>query len=238
MPQRILLIEPDPDSRAELKRLIAGSNYQVVAELPDCEKAVEAYKKVKPDVVILPIVSPKVGGIPTISVIKKTDPEAKIVVTYDVSSMHQVMEAMQEGARGRVKKPFRDHRPLEKIVMATASILTEPHKGPVFEMGKHMMVHYKTGGFFSRKKVGLLETLGPTDLDLRAEQKIDLQQNIKVYLPLGENKETLELQGVVLAVKEIVPQQSYEMAVHLPNVDEEDRDKIEHFIVNAIGKKT
>ena len=87
---------------------------EVVAEAEDGVEAVEAYRKHRPDVVILDLRMPKRNGIETVGVLRKEFGAVRILVLSNYNSGDDVAAAIQAGAQGYVVKDM----PLEQLLDA------------------------------------------------------------------------------------------------------------------------
>lgn len=93
---------------------------RVIAEAADGTEAYRRYKDVRPDLVIMDLAMPGIGGIEAIRRIRKWDATARILVF----TMHQnaafAMQAIRAGARGYVTKT----NPPEALVSAALEVLS------------------------------------------------------------------------------------------------------------------
>lgn len=102
---RVLLVDDHAVVRAGYRMLLKNSeDIVIVAEADSGEKACRAFIEVKPDVVVMDLSMPGIGGLEAIRRITARDPEAKVLVF----SMHEdtvfVEQALQAGARGYITK--------------------------------------------------------------------------------------------------------------------------------------
>ena len=101
--------------RMMIKDILTKNGYNVVGEAENGEKAVEKYKELKPDLVIMDITMPEVDGIQAVREIKKVDEDAKIIMCSAMGQQAMVIEAIQAGARDFIVKPFQAERVLEAV---------------------------------------------------------------------------------------------------------------------------
>jgi len=94
---------------------LTKNGYNVVGEAENGEKAVEKYKELKPDLVIMDITMPEVDGIQAVREIKKVDEDAKIIMCSAMGQQAMVIESIQAGARDFIVKPFQAERVLEAV---------------------------------------------------------------------------------------------------------------------------
>ncbi len=89
---------------------------EVCGEAENGKEAVEKYKELKPDLVTMDIVMPKIDeidGIGAVKEIMKIDPQAKIIMVSAMGQHSLVVEAIQAGAKDFVTKPFQPSRVVE-----------------------------------------------------------------------------------------------------------------------------
>ena len=102
---RVLVVDDHPPMRMGLVSLIRSQpGMDVVAEAADGEEAIELYEDVRPDVVLMDLRMPGMGGVEAILAIRKQDPSARVVVlsTYDLDE--DIHRALQSGAQSYLLK--------------------------------------------------------------------------------------------------------------------------------------
>jgi two-component system invasion response regulator UvrY len=77
---------------------------RVVAEADDGEEACSLYFRLKPDVLVIDIAMPGIGGLEAVNRIRAHDPEARILVLSAHEDTSYPRRAMQAGARGYLSK--------------------------------------------------------------------------------------------------------------------------------------
>jgi DNA-binding NarL/FixJ family response regulator len=102
---RIMLVDDHAVVRAGLRRLIEhDTNFRVCAEAESAERAYQLFSEQAPDLTIMDLSMPGIGGLEGIKRIVTRYPEAKIVVL----SIHQesifATQAIKAGAKGYVTK--------------------------------------------------------------------------------------------------------------------------------------
>jgi two-component system chemotaxis response regulator CheY len=104
--------------RKMLSDILKKEGYEICAEAANGKDAIDQYQQVKPDVVTMDIVMPKVNEIDGIGAVKeivKFDPKAKIIMVSAMGQHSLVVEAIQAGAKDFVTKPFQPSRVVEAI---------------------------------------------------------------------------------------------------------------------------
>jgi len=101
----VLLVDDHDLVRAGFRRLLEdGEEFDVVAEAGSGEEAVKEYSRVKPDVVVMDISMPGIGGIGAIERIIVRHSDAKILVLSVHEDSVFTTRALQAGAKGFMPK--------------------------------------------------------------------------------------------------------------------------------------
>lgn len=106
MPARILIVDDHEIVREGIRTLIARSrpDWEICGEASDGEKAIEAVRALKPDVVILDITMPKMSGLEAAAQLAKMDLGCHILIFTMHESDRLSMEVRQSHAQGFVLK--------------------------------------------------------------------------------------------------------------------------------------
>jgi two-component system NarL family response regulator len=102
---RVLVVDDHPPMRMGLVALIKSQpGMEVIAEASDGEEAIEVYDDVQPDVVLMDLRMPGMGGVEAILAICKKHPDARLIVlsTYDLDE--DIHRAIQSGAKSYLLK--------------------------------------------------------------------------------------------------------------------------------------
>jgi Response regulator containing a CheY-like receiver domain and an HTH DNA-binding domain len=112
---RILIVDDTLFMRTLLKNILFSGGHDIVGEAGDGDEAITKYKELKPDLVTMDVVMPKVNGIEALKAIKGLDPNARVVMCTAVGQEQMVKLAIKTGARGYIIKPFQAPKVLEEI---------------------------------------------------------------------------------------------------------------------------
>lgn len=115
MSKKILIVDDAAFMRMMIKDVLTKNGFEVVGEAENGAKAIEKYKELTPNLVIMDITMPEVDGIQAVKEIKKIDGNAKIVMCSAMGQQAMVIEAIQAGARDFIVKPFQADRVIEAV---------------------------------------------------------------------------------------------------------------------------
>ena len=115
---RVLIVDDAAFMRMMIKDILEKNGFEVIGEASNGIKAVELYKKDKPDIVTMDITMPDMDGIQAVKAIKEFDPAAKVIMCSAMGQQTMVMDAIRAGARDFIVKPFQADRVLEAIKKA------------------------------------------------------------------------------------------------------------------------
>lgn len=117
--KRVLVIDDALFMRSLIKDvLMSKCGLDVCGEADNAPLGVEKYKSLKPDLVTLDIIMPKmeeIDGVIAVREIIAADPQAKIIVISALSDNRMVQQALVYGAKEFVIKPFSANKLVEAI---------------------------------------------------------------------------------------------------------------------------
>ena len=87
----------------------------MAGEAENGAKAVEKYKELSPDLVLMDITMPEMDGIQALKEIKAIDGGAKVIMCSAMGQQAMVVESIQAGAKDFIVKPFQEDRVLEAV---------------------------------------------------------------------------------------------------------------------------
>src|SRR5512136_2546314 len=115
MSLRILLADDTAFMRRMLKDILTREGFEVVAEAANGRQAVEAYRAIRPDLVIMDITMPEMDGLAAVREIAGEDPSARIVMCSALGQQELIIEALEAGGCDFVVKPFVPEKVLEAV---------------------------------------------------------------------------------------------------------------------------
>lgn len=113
MATRILVVDDNEVIRGMLRYLLTHLGHEVAGEAATGAQALEAFRRVRPDVVTLDISLPDISGLEVLKTIMAEAPGAHVVVVTGNNAEVLRRDVLAAGARHIIQKPF-DIKVLER----------------------------------------------------------------------------------------------------------------------------
>jgi two-component system, NarL family, response regulator len=118
-PINVLLVDDHVVVRMGLRSMIESEAcMRVVGEAGNGEEALDLFRKLKPDVVLMDLRMPRVGGVEAITAIRAHDPKAHILVLTTYDGDESIYQALKAGAQGYLLKDV----PKEEFIVALRKV--------------------------------------------------------------------------------------------------------------------
>ena len=111
----VLMVDDSRTSRKILRATLEKGGYTVVGEASNGEEGYLKYKELKPDIVTMDITMPAMDGIESLTLIKKENSGAKVVMITAAGQKESMVEALKRGADEFITKPFEEEKVLETL---------------------------------------------------------------------------------------------------------------------------
>jgi len=115
---RVMIADDSEAVRLILKDIVSVGKHELVAEAGDGVETIEKFTASKPDVLLLDVAMPKKDGLTALKEIKKTHPNAKIIIITALEDMTMVKDCVAAGALAYIMKPFDANNVLQSISFA------------------------------------------------------------------------------------------------------------------------
>ncbi|MCI9551938.1 response regulator [Acutalibacter intestini] len=119
---KILLVDDAAFMRKVIKDTLSKNGYSDLHEAVDGADAVEKFKELNPDLVIMDITMPNMDGLEALKAMRQLNGSANIVMCSAMGQEAMVIEAIQSGAKDFIVKPFKSDR----IMKTVTSIVGAP----------------------------------------------------------------------------------------------------------------
>ncbi len=106
MSTTIMVVDDSPFASKQIKDIVEDNGYEVVGYAKNGEEGIELYKELKPDIVILDIIMPGINGLETAEILKKQDPDVKILMLSSLCDSGTMEEVKGIGVKHLIPKPL------------------------------------------------------------------------------------------------------------------------------------
>ncbi|WP_080836599.1 response regulator [Cohnella massiliensis] len=104
-PFRVLLVDDHPHARQGMREIVASDrDFVVVGEAASGEEALELMDETTPELVLMDISMPGMGGLEAAKAIKGAYPDVKIIMVTVSDEPAHLFEALKKGAQGYLLK--------------------------------------------------------------------------------------------------------------------------------------
>ncbi len=111
---KVMVVDDAAFMRMRCSRLLKEHGYEVI-EAENGLQAVQLYQQVRPDAVLMDITMPEMDGLQALKAIREVDPSARIAMVTAMGQQAMVIEAIKNGAKDFVLKPFEPERVLAAV---------------------------------------------------------------------------------------------------------------------------
>ena len=101
---KVMLVDDRPLMRNGIASLLRAQGHEVVAEANDGREALELVDRSSPDLILMDIQMPGMGGLEATRLIKAQHPDTKIVMLTVSDDENDLFEAVKSGAHGYLLK--------------------------------------------------------------------------------------------------------------------------------------
>jgi DNA-binding NarL/FixJ family response regulator len=112
MAASILIVDDHPLTRGALATLLGQNGFDVIAEAGDGNEAIEAARRLHPDLVLLDLSMPDLDGLSALPRLREAAPDCEVVVLTASGTEDNLLAAIRAGAAGYLLKT----EPPERIV--------------------------------------------------------------------------------------------------------------------------
>ena len=111
----VLVVDDSRTSRKILKGVLEQGGFEIIGEATNGEEGYLKYKELTPDIVTMDITMPVMDGIESLTLIKKANPDSKVVMITAAGQKEKMVDALKRGADEFITKPFDADAVLETL---------------------------------------------------------------------------------------------------------------------------
>jgi two-component system NarL family response regulator len=122
-PIRILVADDHLVYRIGIRSLLESEpGFEVAGEASDGKDAVELYRKLRPDVLLLDLRMPQKSGIEVVQAVRKEFRDARILIVTSYQTEEEIFQVLQAGALGYILKDMGREMLIEAIASVCAGV--------------------------------------------------------------------------------------------------------------------
>jgi len=177
-PIRVLVVDDHPLLRTGLGEAIASQPDMALAgEAADGREAVERFHALRPDVTVMDIAMPEMGGVEAMAAIRQDFPNARIVMLTTFKGDAQILRAVQGGAAGFLLKST-----LRKDLLDTIRAVHQGQRRIPPEIAMELAQHMGQGPL-SAREIEVLQSAacGHSNKQIAALLKIS-EETVKAHM--------------------------------------------------------
>lgn len=118
----ILLVDDNDVTREVLRVILRSEGYNVVGEATDGSTGLEMAVRLKPHLIMLDVVMPKISGIEILPRLKELVPTACVLMVTANKDQETISEAVKTGIHGYILKPFNAQKIIDTVATVVAKI--------------------------------------------------------------------------------------------------------------------
>ena len=122
MSKTVMVVDDSRIVQLQMQKLLADTDYKIVACCQSGEDALRLYDETNPDLVTMDILMPGMDGLEAARLILEEHPDACIIMVSSLAYDDTINEASKIGAKGFVYKPFERERILEAFQTACSKV--------------------------------------------------------------------------------------------------------------------
>lgn len=102
----VIIIDDSKTSTKIIRTALESDGLTVIGEAANGEEGFLLYKELHPDIVTMDVTMPIMDGIEALSLIKREDSRAKVIMITAAGQKEKMVEAIKRGADEFILKPF------------------------------------------------------------------------------------------------------------------------------------
>ena len=119
---KILLVDDNDVTREVLRVILRSEGYNVVGEATDGGTGLDMAVKLRPHLIMLDVVMPKVSGKDILPRLRELVPDACVLMVTASKDQETISEVVKTGIHGYILKPFNAQKIIDTVAAVVAKI--------------------------------------------------------------------------------------------------------------------
>jgi DNA-binding NarL/FixJ family response regulator len=175
---RVLSVDDHPLLHEGLATIIKNqTDLSLVAEASNGREAIQRFREHKPDVTLMDLRLPDMGGIDAMTAIRSEFPEARIIILTTFAGDVEIQRALEAGARAYILKSM----PPKELVDVIRQVYAGKKRIPP-EIAAHLAEHYSDEALTGREVEVLRQIAGGNRNRDIADKLFITEETVKVHI--------------------------------------------------------
>ena len=105
-PKKVMIVDDSMVMRNMIRDVLSKNGYNIVGQAKCVADALNLYPQLKPDLVTMDVVMPGETGIEGVKKLVAIDPAVRVLMVSGLNQKNLVIQAMENGAKDYIVKPF------------------------------------------------------------------------------------------------------------------------------------
>src|SRR6202453_216292 len=114
---KVLVVEDDGALRSNLSEVFSLNDFEV-RQASDGLEAIDRVRGERPDLVVMDVSMPRMGGLEALRKIKEVDPSIVVIIVTAYSALEDAVRAVKDGAYNYLPKPIKQQALVEMVQRA------------------------------------------------------------------------------------------------------------------------
>jgi len=119
----VIIVDDSPFMVSTIKAILGSEKHSILGTAKSGEEAVNLCRIMSPDLVLMDILMPGMGGLSALEIVKNEKPNTKVIMVTAFGQESKIQEAKNKGASGYIRKPFTKEEIISAVNIALSADL-------------------------------------------------------------------------------------------------------------------
>lgn len=199
---RVLIVDDHALVRDGIASLLRAQGYEIAGEAEDGRQAIEKARALRPDLVLMDIQMPNLGGLEATRLLKAEMPELRVVILTVSDLQEDLFEAIKSGANGYMLKDLKQEEFFENLraVERGEAVIPRRLAGRILEEFRNLSLQHAAQPLLSEREQAILRMLAAGRTRKEMARLLHLSESaIKFYMRKILDKLHLQNRAQVVA---------------------------------------